>query len=196
MVDPLNVDTSLLGNQGDTSGAPIVAPISPLNDDGSSNPFTSMFLPQLSRQDFTTTVKQSDTPLTFSGTPTMNAGSKRQKAEDFAKQFIGVNYVWGGTTPSGFDCSGLVQYVWKKYGLQLPRISQQQANSGTRVHDLTKLQPMDLIMMDDTPNGPGHVGFWLGNGMILEAPHTGAKVRIRKLGKNEAAYGVHLNIPG
>jgi cell wall-associated NlpC family hydrolase len=195
MAEPLGVDTDLLGNQGDTSGAANLAPTMALGS-GDSDPFDSMKLPDLSPTDFDEIVKSSDSPLTFSGNVTMNAGSKRQQAVEFAKQFLGTPYVWGGTSPQGFDCSGLVQYVWKKFGVSLPRVSQQQAGAGKRIHDLDKLQPMDLVLMDNTPNGPGHVGFWLGNGMILEAPHTGAVVRIRKLGKNEAMYGVHLNVPG
>lgn len=194
MADPLGVDTSLLGNQNDFSASPALAPPNPLGDGG--NPFADMMLPNLSQRDFSDTMNSSESPLTFSGNVTKNAGSKRTEALDFAKRFLGTPYVWGGTSPSGFDCSGLVQYVWKKYGLQLPRVSQQQAGAGTEVHDLNKLESMDLVLMHNTPNGPGHVAFWLGNGMILEAPHTGAQVRIRKLGKNEALFGVHLNIPG
>jgi cell wall-associated NlpC family hydrolase len=175
MAEPLGVDTDLLGNQGDTSGAANLAPTMALGS-GDSDPFDSMKLPDLSPTDFDEIVKSSDSPLTFSGNVTMNAGSKRQQAVEFAKQFLGTPYVWGGTSPQGFDCSGLVQYVWKKFGVSLPRVSQQQAGAGKRIHDLDKLQPMDLVLMDNTPNGPGHVGFWLGNGMILEAPHTGAVV--------------------
>lgn len=196
MADPLGVDTSLLGGQDDTSGNALVAPTVALGAD-TANPFADMQLPDLSHGDFSDIMKSSDSPLTFSGNVTTTASSKRQQAVDFAKQFLGTDYKWGGASPAtGFDCSGLVQYVWKKFGVSLPRVSQQQAGAGKTTRNLNELQPMDLVMMDNTPNGPGHVAFWLGNGQILEAPHTGAQVRIRKLGKNEAMYGVRLNIPG
>jgi cell wall-associated NlpC family hydrolase len=195
MADPVSVDTSLLGNQGDTSGDARLAPTVALGTD-TPDPFADMRLPDMSPTDFNGIMNSSDSPLTFSGNATMNAGSKRQEALNFAKQFLGVDYKWGGTSPAGFDCSGLVQYVWKKFGVQLPRVSQAQAGAGQTTRNLNELKPMDLVMMDNTPNGPGHVAFWLGNGEILEAPHTGAQVRIRKLGKNEAMYGVKLAIPG
>jgi cell wall-associated NlpC family hydrolase len=136
----------------------------------------------------------SDTPLNFSGVA-QDATGKRADALKYAKQFLGTPYVWGGTTPQGFDCSGLVQYVWKKFGVSLPRISQQQAGAGDRVA-LNDLKPMDLVLFNEGRDGVGHVAFWLGNGQILEAPHSGSQVRIRKLGKRENVFGVHLNVPG
>jgi cell wall-associated NlpC family hydrolase len=112
----------------------------------------------------------------------------------YARKFLGVNYVWGGASPSGFDCSGLVQYVTSKFGLHLPRISADQARSGKRT-SIGNLMPGDLVAWDENGrnNGADHIAFYIGNGMILEAPHTGAQVRIRKLGKNEGAWGVHLD---
>lgn len=128
--------------------------------------------------------------------PDKQAGATRESLVKYAKQFLGVNYVWGGTSPSGFDCSGLTQYVAKKFGLNLPRISNQQANFGTRT-SIGNLQAGDLVAWDENKrnNGADHIAFYIGNGYILEAPHTGAQVRIRKLGKNEGAWGVHLNYP-
>lgn len=120
----------------------------------------------------------------------------REDVIKYAKQFLGVNYVWGGSSPSGFDCSGFTQYVAKKFGVNLPRISAQQARFGTRT-DIKSLQAGDLVAWDENNrnNGADHIAFYMGNGYILEAPHTGAQVRIRKLGKNEGAWGVHLKYP-
>jgi cell wall-associated NlpC family hydrolase len=125
------------------------------------------------------------------------ATGTRESLVKYAKQFLGTPYVWGGSHPGGFDCSGLVQYVTKKFGLNLPRISNAQANSGTRT-SIQNLQAGDLVAWDENKrnNGADHIAFYIGNGYVLEAPHTGANVRIRKIGKNEGAYGVHLNYPG
>lgn len=65
-------------------------------------------------------------------TSTAAGNGQRQQVIEYAKKFLGTPYVWGGTTPNGFDCSGLVQYVYKKFGVNLPRVSQQQANAGKR----------------------------------------------------------------
>jgi cell wall-associated NlpC family hydrolase len=133
----------------------------------------------------------------LNGDGTTNATGTRGALVKYAKQFLGTPYVWGGSSPGGFDCSGLVQYVAKKFGLNLPRISNQQANSGVRT-DIKNLQAGDLVAWDENSRNQGadHIAFYIGNGYVLEAPHTGADVRIRKLGKNEGAYGVHVTYPG
>lgn len=139
------------------------------------------------------------TPNGFSSTFTGsdNATGTRESLVKYAKQFLGTPYVWGGSGPGGFDCSGLVQYVAKKFGLNLPRISNQQANSGVRT-SISNLEAGDLVAWDENSRNVGadHIAFYIGNGYVLEAPHTGADVRIRKLGKNEGAYGVHVTYPG
>ncbi|MCW2694482.1 MAG: Membrane-bound lytic murein transglycosylase precursor [Mycobacterium sp.] len=91
-----------------------------------------------------------------------------------AKSYLGTPYVWGGAAPGGFDCSGLVQYVYGKQGVSLPRTSQEQQNAGTSV-TAAQAQPGDLVFFG-TP--AYHEGIYLGNGQMLEAPHTGANVRI------------------
>lgn len=118
----------------------------------------------------------------------------RAKIVNYAMQFLGVPYVWGGESPNGFDCSGLVQYVFRHFGVDLPRVSYQQASRGTIV-PLSQLQPGDLVAWDENPNQPGadHIAIYAGNGYVVEAPHTGANVRYRKLSKNEGAYGVEMS---
>lgn len=71
--------------------------------------------------------------FTSGGVDLINAPGKRGKISRLAQSFVGTPYVWGGTSPSGFDCSGFVQYVFGKMGIQLPRVSYQQANSGRRI---------------------------------------------------------------
>lgn len=110
-----------------------------------------------------------------------------------ARSFVGTPYVWGGTTPSGFDCSGFVQYVYRKMGVNLPRVSYQQAQSGPRVA-LDKLQAGDLVAWDVSTrnNGADHIGIALGGGLIAEAPRPGVPLRVRKLSNNEGAWGVRV----
>jgi cell wall-associated NlpC family hydrolase len=95
----------------------------------------------------------------------------------YAEQFIGVPYVWGGTSPNGFDCSGFVQYVYAHFGVSIDRTSQAQFGDGVAVSQ-SDLQPGDLVFFHDDGSGPGHVGMYIGGGNIIHAPHTGATVTI------------------
>lgn len=117
----------------------------------------------------------------------------RKAVVQIARRYVGTPYVWGGTSPNGFDCSGFTQYVLNQVGKHLPRISYQQANYGKRV-GLDKLRPGDLVAWDNSSrnNGADHIAIYLGGGQIIEAPRPGLSVRIRSLGKNEGAWGVSL----
>jgi peptidoglycan DL-endopeptidase CwlO len=99
-----------------------------------------------------------------------------------ALQYIGVPYVWGGSSPSGFDCSGLVMYAYAQMGISLPHSSYAMWNYGTAVPE-DQLQPGDLVFF----NGLGHVGIYIGNGQYVEAPHTGAYVQVSSLTSGWAA---------
>ena len=101
---------------------------------------------------------------------------------DDARQYLGVPYQWGGTSPTtGFDCSGFVQHVFADLGVSLPRTSQEQATVGTAVPSLATAQPGDLLFFEPGASGPGHVGIYLGGGMMIDAPHTGSSVRVEKV---------------
>jgi peptidoglycan DL-endopeptidase CwlO len=93
-----------------------------------------------------------------------------------AMSYIGTPYVWGGASPGGFDCSGLVMYSFAQLGVQLPHSSYAQFNYGIPV-SYDQLQPGDLVFFD----GLGHVGIYIGGGEYVDAPYTGAYVRVDSL---------------
>lgn len=97
------------------------------------------------------------------------------KVISYAKQFLGVPYVWGGSTPSGFDCSGFTSYVFRNaVGISLPRVSHDQQNVGTRISP-SQVQPGDLVFRG---NPAYHVGIYIGGGQYIHAPQTGDVVKI------------------
>jgi peptidoglycan DL-endopeptidase CwlO len=90
--------------------------------------------------------------------------------------YQGVPYVWGGSSPSGFDCSGLVMYAYSQVGVSLPHSSYAQYGMGVAV-PRDELEPGDLVFFD----GLGHVGLYIGNGLFVHAPHTGTVVQVSSL---------------
>lgn len=92
-----------------------------------------------------------------------------------AYQYLGVPYVWGGTSPSGFDCSGFIQYVYRTQGVNLPRVSRGQASSGSYV-SLSNAQPGDIVYFGQS--SVTHVGIYIGNNKMIHAPSPGKSVMI------------------
>ena len=96
-----------------------------------------------------------------------------------AKKYLGTPYLWGGTAPGGFDCSGLMQYVYGKMGIKLPRVSYDQMGVGQAV-GMKGLRAGDLVFFDTEPGhkGADHVGMYIGGGRMIDAPRTGKNVEI------------------
>lgn len=101
--------------------------------------------------------------------PSSTKTSKASAIIATGKQYIGVKYVYGGTTPSGFDCSGFVQYVFAKNGISLPRVSRDQYHEGTSV-SFSNLKAGDLVFFSVAKNGAvDHLGIYVGNGQFINA---------------------------
>ena len=99
------------------------------------------------------------------------SGAGHAAAASIALRYLGVPYVYGGASPSGFDCSGLVMYVYAQLGISLPHYTVAQWNA---TQPVSSPAPGDLVFF----NGLGHVGIYLGGGRFINAPHTGSVVRI------------------
>lgn len=102
-----------------------------------------------------------------------------------ALEYLGVPYLWGGTDPTkGLDCSGFTQLVYKSQGIDLPRVSAQQATAGRAVPSMAEARPGDLLFFDYSPERPGidHVGIYMGDGKMIAAPQPGDVVKIQSVG--------------
>jgi cell wall-associated NlpC family hydrolase len=103
-------------------------------------------------------------------------GTGHPEAATIAARYLGVPYRWGGASPSGFDCSGLVMYVYAQLGISLPHYTVAQYHIGVAV-SRSELQPGDLVFFD----GLGHVGIYIGQNQFIHAPHTGDVVKVSSI---------------
>jgi cell wall-associated NlpC family hydrolase len=108
------------------------------------------------------------------GAPTAAAGG----AVAYALAQLGTPYLWGGEGPGGFDCSGLVQAAYAAAGIQLPRTAQEQFDAGPVVPDAQQLEPGDLVFFGTGASDVTHVGIMVSQTEMVDAPHTGAVVRL------------------
>jgi cell wall-associated NlpC family hydrolase len=126
-------------------------------------------------------LRASQVPQTIPGN-TIDS-STRQKIISAALSRIGMPYVWGGNGPNQFDCSGLVQWAFRQAGILMPRVADEQFLTGDHV-PLADAQPGDLLFWTYDPNDPGyvdHVAIYLGNGLMVVAPHTGLNVEVESV---------------
>jgi NlpC/P60 family protein len=124
----------------------------------------------------------------FVPAPTDVSQTLGAQAVELASHFLGVPYVWGGASPlTGFDCSGLVMYVYGQLGVHLTHYTGAQFTEGLQL-PRDQLQPGDLVFFDEDPVlGPQHEGIYIGGGRFIQAPHTGDVVKISSL--DDARYG-------
>lgn len=108
---------------------------------------------------------------------------QRRKATRLALRYRGVPYVWGGESPRGFDCSGLIQYVYRLVGVRLPRTTWFQLHIG-RFIPRGSLKPGDIVFFHQG----GHEALYIGSGRIIEAPRTGERVRVVPLSSKYGYY--------
>lgn len=94
----------------------------------------------------------------------------------FSYKFLGTPYVWAGTSPSGFDCSGFTSYIYRNFGRDIGRTTYEQINAGNPV-STSNLQPGDLVFFG-SPSSPHHVGIYVGNGQYIHSPRTGDVVKV------------------
>ncbi|OOM79422.1 C40 family peptidase [Clostridium sp. BL-8] len=120
-------------------------------------------------------------PVTLSDDITGEARALIEEAEKNLK----VPYLWGGDSPKGFDCSGLMQYVFKSQGINMPRMSQEQ-QSFAKTISINEIKPGDLVF--NKPSESTHVGMYIGDGMYIQAPHTGDVVKISGLLNSNMKY--------
>lgn len=126
-----------------------------------------------------------------SSSPGTSVGSgSGQDIVNYAKKFLGVPYVYGGTSPSGFDCSGLVYYVYAHFGYRVNRTAASLAYNGTSVSS-SSLKPGDILLFTEADGSYiGHTGIYIGGGQFIHAPHTGDVVKISSL--SDSYYTAHF----
>ena len=127
----------------------------------------------------------------YEGTIPEFSSTGGQAAVEVVKQFLGVPYVYGGTSPSGFDCSGLMQYVYKQLGYSINRVADAQMRNGIAI-SRQNLAPGDLVGFYTSPGSGyvGHIGMYVGDGMMIHAPHTGDVVKYSNI--DDSYYGVRF----
>lgn len=110
----------------------------------------------------------------------VSISAKRQSVLNYAAQFLGVPYVYGGSTPSGFDCSGFTSYVFKNTVGSIPRVAQAQYDATSRV-SRDDLLPGDLVFFGSSTSSISHVGIYVGSNQFIHAPSTGDVVKYSSL---------------
>jgi cell wall-associated NlpC family hydrolase len=125
-------------------------------------------------------------------------GAAARRAVAYALDHLGAPYVWGAAGPSAFDCSGLTMAAYAAAGVGIPRVSRAQWGAGRHV-DLASLIPGDLVFYADNTADPStihHVGMYIGRGLMVHAPHTGAVVRVASIWRSGYIGAVRVSAGG
>jgi cell wall-associated NlpC family hydrolase len=155
--------TKPLPGRADNGDVPVPAPPDPANADPVVPPLPVVHAEPVRKPASVKHLERFHVPLS-------------EKVVKYAKRMIGVPYVYGGSTPHGFDCSGFTSYVYRHFGVAIARTSYSQFREGIRVARKS-LKPGDLVFF----HGLGHVGLYIGNGRFIHAPHSGTRVRIESM---------------
>jgi len=135
------------------------------------------------------------TPRSGTGTTSRTAARTARLVIESGEEFIGVPYLWGGTSPTAFDCSGFVQYIFREHGIELPRTSRQMAHAGRSVEPrVAALNPGDLMLFSGKEGSViKHVALYAGGNRILHSSSSGHGVRYDDLTTKRGHYFVaHL----
>lgn len=134
-----------------------------------------------SQQTSQTTVVPSSNAVSYTGT-----NAERAKVLSYAAEFLGTPYVYGGSTPSGFDCSGFTSYVYNNTVGSIPRVAQSQYDATTHV-TREELLPGDLVFFGSSGYSISHVGIYVGDDQFIHSPHTGDVVKYESLSGSYAS---------
>jgi len=133
-------------------------------------------------------VLSSATGTSTVGEPTTSSSTSASMGDEVvrvAETYQGIPYLWGGTDPErGLDCSGFVQHVFEQFGVELPRVSRDQARQGTEVPSIDQARPGDLVAFGEPVD---HIAIYVGDGKIIHAPRSGDVVRITDMHRTPTA---------
>lgn len=130
-------------------------------------------------------ILNSDEGITVPVTLPSDISDKARALIEEAEKYLKVPYLWGGESPEGFDCSGLMKYVFKSQGIDIPRISEDQQSFAKPI-SIAEIKPGDLVF--NKASDSTHVGMYIGYDMYIQAPHTGDVVKISKLSASNMKY--------
>lgn len=130
------------------------------------------------------TASRSSERADISSVPTAPASATGQALADYALQFQGYPYVSGGNTPSGWDCSGFVQWVFAQFGVSLPHFSGAQMSVGTAVGSIAEAAPGDIIVNTQ------HAAIYIGNGMVINALNPAQGTQVTSLAVFSGGYAI------
>lgn len=181
-------DTSALGGDGPAENA-----IGALSFDQAADPMAHLHAPSVETIKHKLSLVQKTVAQGQAAAAAGDVKGWRAAIVKAARQMLGVPYVWGGTSYSGVDCSGLIQLLFKEQGFNLPRISADQARYGKRI-GFKDLQAGDLVALDNSSrnNGADHIAIYIGNGQVIEAPRPGKNVQIVGLDAFSGGWGVQM----